>query len=110
MATSQEYLREIAPRIDSTYRGALIDAADRIDKIESATNALLDQYRGALIDAADRIDKMESATNALLDQIDRGDFVDSNGHSAKMLKAVLDLIKLMTPSSELGKMKGEKEL
>jgi len=97
MATSQEYLREIAPRIDSTY---LREIAPRIDST----------YRGALIDAADRIDKMESATNALLDQIDRGDFVDSNGHSAKMLKAVLDLIKLMTPSSELGKMKGEKEL
>lgn len=33
--------------------------------------------------------------NALLHQIDIGDFVDSNGHSAKMLKPVQDLMKLL---------------
>lgn len=74
MAKNQEYLREIAPRIDSTYRGALTDAAERLDALETAANALLDQ-------------------------IDRGDFVDSNGHSAKMLKPVWDLMKLMTPNA-----------
>ena len=70
MAKPQEYLREIAPRIDSIYRGALTDAAERLDALESTANALLHQ-------------------------IDIGDFVDSNGHSAKMLKPVWDLMKLM---------------
>jgi len=35
-------------------------------------------------------------TNALLHQIDLGDFVDSNGHSAKMLKPVHDLMRLLS--------------
>lgn len=34
---------------------------------------------------------LEKAARALLHQIDIGDFVDSNGHDAKMLKAVHDL-------------------
>ncbi len=38
---------------------------------------------------------LTDAVNALLHQIDIGDFVDSNGHSAKMLKAVHDLMRLM---------------
>ena len=78
MAKPQDYLREIAPRIDSIYRGALTDAAERIDDLESVANTLLHQ-------------------------IDIGDFVDSNGHSAKMLKPVWDMMKIMgrepTPSA-----------
>ena len=38
---------------------------------------------------------LRDAANALLHQIDIGDFVDSNGHSAKMLKATHDLMGLM---------------
>ena len=38
---------------------------------------------------------LRTAANALLHQIDIGDFVDSNGHSAKMLKPVHDLMKLL---------------
>lgn len=72
MAKPQEYLREIAPRIDSIYQGALTDAAERLEALESVANDLLRQ-------------------------IDIGDFVDSNGHSAKMLKPVWDLMQLMTP-------------
>ena len=40
-------------------------------------------------------DAERAAINALLHQIDIGDFVDSNGHSAKMLKPVHDLLRLM---------------
>lgn len=39
--------------------------------------------------------ELKTATNALLHQIDIGDFVDSNGHSAKMLKPVHDLMRLL---------------
>lgn len=38
---------------------------------------------------------LRAAANALLHQIDIGDFVDSNGHSAKMLKAVHDLMRVL---------------
>ena len=37
-----------------------------------------------------------AAVNALLHQIDIGDFVDGHGHSAKMLKPVHDLMKLLS--------------
>lgn len=39
-------------------------------------------------------EEMRNASNALLHQIDIGDFMDSHGHSAKMLSAVHDLMKL----------------
>ena len=42
---------------------------------------------------------IRAAANALLHQIDIGDFVDSNGHSAKMLKATHDLMALLTPNA-----------
>jgi hypothetical protein len=35
MATSQEYLRAIAKLTDPEYSGALTDAADRLDKLET---------------------------------------------------------------------------
>jgi len=41
---------------------------------------------------------LREAANALLHQIDIGDFVDSHGHSAKMLKATHDLMALMVPN------------
>ena len=44
-------------------------------------------------------DGLRGAVNALLHQIDIGDFVDSNGHSAKMLKPVHDLMRLMSESA-----------
>ncbi|WP_293373598.1 hypothetical protein [Nevskia sp.] len=45
--------------------------------------------------------KLKTATNALLHQIDIGDFVDSHGHSAKMLKPVHDLMRLLErPNAE----------
>lgn len=44
---------------------------------------------------------LRNAANSLLDQIDRGDFFDSHGHSAKMLKATHDLMRLLTPNVEL---------
>ena len=40
-----------------------------------------------------------ASTNSLLHQIDIGDFMDSNGHSAKMLKATRDLMRLLTKES-----------
>ncbi|HMM72435.1 MAG TPA: hypothetical protein PKC22_09490 [Rhodocyclaceae bacterium] len=43
---------------------------------------------------------LREAVNALLHQIDIGDFVDSHGHSAKMLKATHDLMALMTPNAQ----------
>lgn len=52
--------------------------------------------RDCIDEAADVIE----ATNALLHQIDIGDFVDSNGHSAKMLKPVHDLMRLLSKSVE----------
>jgi hypothetical protein len=45
---------------------------------------------------ADDLRVLATGTNALLHQIDIGDFVDSNGHSAKMLKPVHDLMKLLS--------------
>lgn len=42
---------------------------------------------------------IHAEANALLHQIDIGDFVDSNGHSAKMLKATHHLMALMTPNA-----------
>ena len=41
-------------------------------------------------------DGLRDAVNALLHQIEIGDFVDSNGHSAKMLKPVHDLMRLLS--------------
>jgi hypothetical protein len=42
---------------------------------------------------------LRAAANALLHQIDIGDFTDSHGHSAKMLKATHDLMALLTPNA-----------
>lgn len=44
-------------------------------------------------------DGLRDAVNALLHQIEIGDFVDSNGHSAKMLKPVHDLMRLISESA-----------
>ena len=44
-------------------------------------------------------DGLRDAVNALLHQIEIGDFVDSNGHSAKMLKPVHDLMRLLSESA-----------
>lgn len=44
-------------------------------------------------------DGLRGAVNALLHQIEIGDFVDSNGHSAKMLKPVHDLMRLISESA-----------
>ena len=52
------------------------------------TSALRDEIRG-----------LRAAANALLHQIDIGDFVDSHGHSAKMLKATHDLMAVLTPNA-----------
>ena len=41
------------------------------------------------------IDKLRAAANALLHQIDIGDFTDSNGHAAQMLKATHDLMRVL---------------
>lgn len=40
-------------------------------------------------------DALRDSVNALLHQIDIGDFVDSQGHSAKMLKPVHDLMRML---------------
>jgi len=48
---------------------------------------------------ADDFRTLAASTNALLHQIDIGDFVDSNGHSAKMLKAVHDLMQTLKETS-----------
>jgi predicted GNAT family N-acyltransferase len=53
MATSQEYLREIAKRVDAIYAGALLDAADRLDALEADNKRLLRIGR-TLIDADER--------------------------------------------------------
>lgn len=49
---------------------------------------------------ADDLRVLAANTNSLLHQIDIGDFMDSNGHSAKMLKATHDLMQLLTPNVE----------
>lgn len=41
-------------------------------------------------------DELRAAVNVLLRQIDIGDFVDSHGHSAKMLQPVHKLMKLLS--------------
>jgi len=49
MATSQEYLREIATKVDSIYSGALRDAADRLDELEAGKRNIRDKFAiGAL--------------------------------------------------------------
>jgi hypothetical protein len=45
----------------------------------------------------EELERLHTAANELLHQIDIGDFVDSHGHSAKMLKPVHDLMRLLTP-------------
>jgi len=50
---------------------------------------------------ADDLRSLAAGTNALLHQIDIGDFVDRNGHSLKMFKAVHDLMRLLgTPNTD----------
>lgn len=44
---------------------------------------------------AEDLTALRAATNALLHQIDIGDFVDSHGHSAKMLKPAHDLMRTL---------------
>ena len=44
---------------------------------------------------AEDLIELRASANALLHQIDIGDFVDSNGHSAKMLKATHDLMRAL---------------
>jgi len=48
--------------------------------------------------ASENNELLRTAANALLHQIDIGDFMDSHGHSAKMLKATHDLMALLTPN------------
>lgn len=42
------------------------------------------------------VERLRATANALLHQIDIGDFVDSHGHNAKMLKAVHDLMRALS--------------
>jgi len=51
--------------------------------------------------ASENNELLRTAANALLHQIDIGDFMDSHGHSAKMLKATHDLMALLTPNAEI---------
>ena len=44
---------------------------------------------------AEDLIELRAAANALLHQIDIGDFTDSNGHAAKMLKATHDLMRVL---------------
>ena len=50
MATSQEYLREIAQRVDSIYTGALTDAANRLDVLERGQKMKCEECGTELID------------------------------------------------------------
>ena len=53
-------------------------------------------------------DGLRDAVNALLHQIEIGDFVDSNGHSAKMLKPVHDLMRLLSePAADNASLRAE---
>ena len=44
---------------------------------------------------AEDLIELRAAANALLHQIDIGDFTDSNGHAAQMLKATHDLMRVL---------------
>lgn len=64
------------------------------DEVESAKSTLRRMHQRKADEAADAIEDLISLcakSNALLHQIDIGDFTDSHGHSAKMLKATHDL-------------------
>lgn len=88
-----------------SLRAQLSDARITVQAAQSCTShysRLLDQSVIALRIKTEEHDccaedlfVLRTFVNALLHQIDIGDFVDSNGHSAKMLKPVHDLMKLL---------------
>lgn len=59
-----------------------------VDRLQGVMQAEIDELRASLA-------ALKHAASALLHQIDIGDFVDSHGHSAKMLKPVHDLLRSM---------------
>ena len=78
------------PEIDSPLQKL---GARLVDLLDGEQFDNLEQY---LLAAHREIELLTANTNALLHQIDIGDFIDSNGHSAKMLKPVHDLMKLLS--------------
>lgn len=56
-------------------------------------------------------DELNDAVNQLLHQIGIGDFTDSNGHSAKMLKPVHDLTRMLSANvSDMPRPRDREEL
>lgn len=103
------------PDIDSPLQklgGRLVDLLDgeQFDNLEQylmAAHREIDLLKIALRIkteehdcCADDLRVLATGTNALLHQIDIGDFVDSNGHSAQMLKPVHDLMKLLSKADQ----------
>lgn len=79
-----------------------VDMHAYADAVIAAARPTIDGFGGNLDSAfaAPAVpDGLRDAVNTLLHQIDIGDFVDSNGHSAKMLKPVHDLMRLMSESA-----------
>ncbi len=77
----------------------------RLQAVNVGLDTMLEQARNARIAlrikeeehncGAEDLITLRTAANALLHQLDIGSFVDGNGHSAKMLKAVHDLMRVL---------------
>jgi len=83
----------------------LLELADRLQDFALAEGCPTAAMRDAAailrkmaeeVTAEQKLRKLTGLANALLQQIDINDFVDSHGHSAKMLKPVHDLMRALT--------------
>ncbi len=102
MTNYTELIERLRTRAEKTlladYAFPLLSAADAIE----ALVADLDMQAGSIevVQAANQRlaaerDTLRTGLSTLLHQIEINDFVDSHGHSAKMLSAVLDAKKLL---------------
>ncbi len=106
--------KELARNIDAQLRTELAAETNNKQEFErdwlACCDKLNDERRIHLELEETLVDKLEAAqarekvlhslSNELLHQIDINDFTDSHGHSAKMLKAVHDLMKYNTQPSD----------
>lgn len=106
-----ERLREYVESTDYINAEPLCaEAADRIAELEQqlarqrlqledyALSNIQDRQELAAAQAREKV--LRSLSNELLHQIDINDFTDSHGHSAKMLKAVHDVMKYNTQPTD----------
>lgn len=73
---------------------------EKVSEVRAAVLSRIAELERELAAAQAREKVLHSLSNELLHQIDINDFTDSHGHSAKMLKAVHDLMKYNTQPTD----------